>query len=209
MTIQLYLCVCENFGWCIPFPERGLSLGIFPAGNLMHPGCTHPGCFPRVNCFSKCLSKLLTWYIFKISPVICYYHCNNVFSITKPHQTESSKELCSNFCYFNSLGVHCGFKLSDCTFFLCWYLNPLILSKVQWSCISLSECNVVSLLVEHWCYQLNRSHCSGGTRCTLWFRRLDMETTIAFKLWIFLLSLIQVPESFPDAVVQRGYIFSD
>lgn len=209
MTIQLYLCVCENFGWCIPFPERGLSLGIFPAGNLMHPGCTHSGCFPRVNCFSKCLSKLLTWYIFKISPVICYYHCNNVFSITKPHQTESSKELCSNFCYFNSLGVHCGFKLSDCTFFLCWYLNPLILSKVQWSCISLSECNVVSLLVEHWCYQLNRSHCSGGTRCTLWFRRLDMETTIAFKLWIFLLRLIQVPESFPDAVVQRGYIFSD
>lgn len=109
-TIQLYLWGYENFGYCISFPERGLS--IFPAENLMHPGCTHPGCFPKANCFSKCLSRLLTWYIFKTSPVICY-HCNNVFSITKPHQTELSKELCSNFCYSNSPGVHCSFKLSD------------------------------------------------------------------------------------------------
>lgn len=125
-----YVVMSVHFGECTPSPEMGLSLGMFPAGNLMHPGC-----FPKVNCFSKCFSKLLTWYICKTSPVIYYYQCNNMFSITKTHQTELSKELCSNFSnYSNSPGVHCGFKLSDCTFFLCWYLNPLTPSKVQWSC---------------------------------------------------------------------------
>lgn len=188
--------------------QRGGWAGAY---SLLEYRCTLAAhiCFPKVNCFSECLSKLLTWYIFKTSPVICYYHCSHVLSITKPRQTEFSKELCSNFCYSNSPGVRCGFKLSDCTFFLCWYLNPLIVSKVQWSCITLSECNVVSLLLEQWYYQLSKSHCSGGTRCALWFRRLDTETAIAFKLWIVLLSLIQVSESSLDVIVQQDYILSD